>query len=259
MSRDFSGGRYRFNGDDSARLITPDVRPRRSLSRPDYALRAVFTSTGSFEMQRSLATSMLRLTIVSALLLSPVCAGTSAAQKKAGRRGRTTQAKQQPARPQKSEAELRLEKEIVLLSGLSADDKAAVRAVVEELDRAVRLYRVKGFDKYLTYTYSPRRDRMQALVTKAEKALPDGTLLKQLMTATWLAVLDAHKVERYYLENGGFGTISDDELLEIAHRYGLDNQPASVLGPQVLAKAAELLGLAADLSGRAGITSPATP
>lgn len=190
---------------------------------------------------------MLRiLPLLTAMLLCvSVCIDAPAQRRGTRKRARAPQTQAQPVPPEDVQTEKLIERDVANLRALSPADKAAVAAAITTVDRAVRLYKVKGFDKYMTYDYSPRRDQIQAVVTKAEGVLPDDSVTKSMLRGAWQAILDAHKVERGRFERG---SITDAELLNIIDHYKLADAPEPVLAVLVLDQATYRITVASKIA-----------
>jgi hypothetical protein len=192
-------------------------------------------------------------------LLALACAPDAAGQKR-GTRKRTRPAqstaqtpKPPPASPQKSAEELALEREIALLSKLTPEQRATVRAALEGLDRTVQVRQLRGYDE--RFIYRLETTRVEELIKEAYKVLP-SSILKNLMTATWNGLFDSWKAETAYREGGKY---REDQLLEIVDRYQLKGQPGVLIGNLVFERAAVNLSLAFVIAEQAQIVPPSEP
>lgn len=154
----------------------------------------------------------------------------------------------QPAPTQKSEDELKLEKELSILSNLSTEDKTTVRATLEGMNRAAQLLRLRGvYDEYYTET-----TRIEPLVMKADKALP-ASYLKVTLGFAWRALLDSVTAENYYRQDLIRVPSGADTFLAIVNRYKLKGVSAALIGEKVLNEADAALSMATLLAQKAGI------
>lgn len=207
-----------------------------------------------------------RSLVVSCLcLLTTLTCGDAAAQKRATRprHARPTQTRPQPTprptpAPQAKPQDQQLyEQDKAALDALPADDRAAVRAGLEELSEALRLYEFRGYDESFLRQVElqnllGKKTKLEQSVTKAYNALP-ASALKNLIANAWGAYLDGNLAERLYRKYPGSG---DKELLKIADRYRLQGVTAPDVGAYVFAHSAAALKLAIQVAERAGIMPP---
>jgi hypothetical protein len=178
-------------------------------------------------------------------------------ERKRGRTSRPRQDKVQPSPqpsptstpspppPQKSEVELLIEKDLVTLSTMTAEQKASVRAAIEALDRNVRIYELRGYDS--TFLIGLEMDGVEKVVLKGISGLPESTL-KNLLTNTWINLLDAWSADNYYRRRHG-----DDKFLALIDRYKLRGQPAYLIGTRILERASGRLALAKRIAEQIGV------
>ena len=154
-----------------------------------------------------------------------------------------------PTPAQKSEDELKIEKELSTLSSLSAEDKATVRAAIEGMNRASQVLRLRGvYDEYYTET-----ERIEPLVLKADKVLPSSTFLKGIIGFAWRALQDAVTAEVYYRKDLISVPSGADAFLKIVNRYKLKGVSGALIGEKVLDEADAALSMATTLAQKAGI------
>lgn len=197
--------------------------------------------------------------LIAAMLLAAFLCDNTAAQRRntRARRTRPPQTKQQPTPtptpepPQKTQDEIAVEEEVKMLSNLSAAEKAAVRAAVEGLDRALRLWELKGYDEKWPYRVDTALEEQRIKTVSA--ALQESSMMRKLITGAWKTIGDAHMAETAYI-NGG--SVYDDILLRMIDKYKLRGIPGAQVPRRIYENAADFTSFAASLAIRAGIMQP---
>lgn len=200
--------------------------------------------------------------IFPALLFGLLYAAPAPAQKRntRPRRARPAQTRPQPSQsvastpPAKPQDQQLYEQDKAVLDALSVDNRAAVRAGLEELSEALRLYAFGGYDESFLRQVElqnllGKKTKLEQSVTKAYDALPASSL-KNLIANAWGAYLYGNLAERLYRKYPGSG---DKELLKIADRYKLQGVTAPDVGTYIFAHSAAALKLAMQIAERAGI------
>jgi hypothetical protein len=195
----------------------------------------------------------MKLTRITLLILAILSSPTSVSlQKRSSRKKPTrppqTRLESPPVEspsplPQKSEVELLIEKDKATLSKLTEDDKQTVRAGLEALNKTIRLYKLRGYDKQLLSTLE--REGTDNTVSKALTVLPASSL-KKLIASAENTISDALRADMYYYE--GFDRSEPDVLIGLADKYELADVPGYLIGRRIFERAYQILAIAVALA-----------
>jgi hypothetical protein len=137
--------------------------------------------------------------------------------------------------PPKSEIDLAIEKDETVLSSLSPENKAAVRAALQSYERTIRVYQLR-YDK--TFLIGLTLDGTEKIWNQGDEALP-ASGLKNVLSHLRREILDASTADTYYREG-----IGDDAFLAIVDRYKLQGTSPILVGTKVIRIAEQTLVLA---------------
>jgi hypothetical protein len=156
----------------------------------------------------------------------------------------------QSTSPPKSEVESAIEKDKAVLSSLSPENKAAVRAALHSYERTIRIYQLR-YDK--TFLIGLTLDGTEKIWNQGDEALP-ASGLKNVLSHLRREILDASTADTYYREG-----IGDDAFLAIVDRYKLQGTSPILVGTKVIKIAEQTLALAKRFAIAAQIIESPSP
>jgi hypothetical protein len=156
----------------------------------------------------------------------------------------------QSTSPPKSEIELAIENDKVVLSSLSPANKAMVRAALQSYEHTIRIYQLR-YDK--TFLIGLALDGTEKIWNQGDEALP-ASGLKNVLSHLRREILDASTADTYYREG-----IGDDTFLAIIDRYKLQGTSPILVGTKVIKIAEQTLELAKRFATASEIIQPPSP
>lgn len=157
------------------------------------------------------------------LLLGSIVVG----QKRSRGRRTTPSTSAQPTptpAPQKSKEQEIYEKDIAILSNLSAEDKETVRQALDALTHTLRERDLMGYDDH--FLSKPETTKTEGLIVKAAGLVPN-TMFNKALSIAWRAALNSHMADFYYRMR-----LSDD-LLKLVDLYKLDGVAGVSVGDEI--------------------------